>query len=130
MISIGMISDDGRKSYSACLSDGWCPTACDAWMKKNVLPHLPPREDRKPRGRVAQEILLLVGPDPEDEREEELRMSWEYHRHDPPHRSSWRDAIGFIVGMVIIIGAISLAISFLDHFLGWLASPSRLSRPY
>ena len=65
-----------------------------------------------------------------DEREEELRMSWEYHRHDPPHRSSWRDAIGFIVGMVIIIGAISLAISFLDHFLGWLASPSRLSRPY
>jgi len=70
LISIGMISDDGRKSYSACLSDGWCPTACDAWMKKNVLPHLPPREDRKPRGRVAQEILLLVGPDPE---------FWAYH---------------------------------------------------
>jgi 3' exoribonuclease, RNase T-like len=70
LISIGMISDDGRKSYAACLSDGWHEKDCDAWMKKNVLPHLPSKEDRKLRVQVVREIVDLVGPEPE---------FWAYH---------------------------------------------------
>jgi hypothetical protein len=64
-ISIGMISDDGRKSYAACLSDGWRARDCDAWMKKEVLPHLPPKGGRKTRAQVAQELVTLAGPEPE-----------------------------------------------------------------
>jgi hypothetical protein len=65
LISIGMISDDGTKSYSACLLDGWKESDCDAWMKKNVLPHLPHRDERKLRVKVVQELVALVGPEPE-----------------------------------------------------------------
>lgn len=61
LISIGIVSEDGLRSYSACLSGDW-ETTMPAWHLKNVLPHLPPPEARiHSRQQVADEILKLVG---------------------------------------------------------------------
>jgi len=60
-ISIALVSEDGRRSYSACLSGDWERTMPE-WQLKNVLPHLPPPEERiHSRQQVADEILKLVG---------------------------------------------------------------------
>jgi hypothetical protein len=61
LISIGIVSEDGLRSYSACLSGDW-ETTMPEWQLKNVLPHLPPPEARiHSRQQVADEILKLVG---------------------------------------------------------------------
>ena len=64
LISIGLVSEDGRE-YFACLSDGWSVEHCNDWVKANVLPKLPPESERKPRAQVAAEIRALVGESPE-----------------------------------------------------------------
>ena len=50
-ISIALVSEDGRRSYSACLSGDWERTMPE-WQLKNVLPHLPPPEEQIGRAHV------------------------------------------------------------------------------
>ena len=61
LISIGIVSEDGSREHSACLSGDW-ERIMPEWQLKNVLPHLPPPEERiHSRQQVADEILALVG---------------------------------------------------------------------
>jgi hypothetical protein len=67
LISIGMISEDGRRTYSACLIEswggGWSEAKMGPWHIKHVLPNLPPPRQRKSAHLVAEEILGLVAGD-------------------------------------------------------------------
>lgn len=56
LISIGLVSRDGREYYA--VSSEFDANACNDWVKANVLPLLPP--ERKSRGRMASEIRELV----------------------------------------------------------------------
>ena len=62
LISIGIVSEDGFRSYSACLEDKW-EDKLPPWQIEHVLPFLPPPELRKPSHTVAKEILQLVEDD-------------------------------------------------------------------
>lgn len=64
LISIAMVSEIGQ-TYSACLADGWSEDHCSAWVKTNVLPRLPPPNERKTREQVARDIIHIVGGKPE-----------------------------------------------------------------
>jgi hypothetical protein len=64
LISIGMVNEEGQ-TYEACFEDGWREDECGLWLQTNVLPKLPPREKRKRRYEVAEEIVELVGRKPE-----------------------------------------------------------------
>jgi hypothetical protein len=61
LISIGIVSEDGRRYYAESeecdLSRG-----CE-WVQKNVIPHL--TGPRKPRSRIAQDLKLFCGRSPE-----------------------------------------------------------------
>jgi len=59
LISIAIVSEDGQRSYSACLADDWEGKA-PSWQIKHVLPHLPPPELRKPSHEVAGDILRFI----------------------------------------------------------------------
>lgn len=58
-ISIGIVSEDGLRSYSACLEGKW-EDRLPPWQIKHVLPHLPPPELRKPSHDVARDILRFI----------------------------------------------------------------------
>ena len=62
LISIGIVSEDGLRTYSACLDDDW-ENNMPEWQLQHVLPHLPPSGERKTRHQVASEIVRLVGAD-------------------------------------------------------------------
>jgi hypothetical protein len=70
LISIGIVGEDGRRSYSACLEDRW-EDKLPPWQIEHVLPRLPPPELRKPSHTVAREIVQLV--------EEDQPEFWAYH---------------------------------------------------
>lgn len=57
LISIGIVSEDGREYYAECAE-------CDLnrasdWVKENVLPHL--TANIKPREQIAREIVEFIG---------------------------------------------------------------------
>ena len=61
LISIGIVSEDGRSYYAESFE-------CDLdkandWVKENVLPHLP--GPQKSRATIASEIIAFVRIDPE-----------------------------------------------------------------
>lgn len=66
LISIALVSEDGREYYAVCL-DGWDLWSCDDWVKANVIPKLPAigGPEWKPRAQIADEIRALVGDEPE-----------------------------------------------------------------
>ncbi len=60
LISIGIASDDGREYY-AC-SKEFDPLHCNAWVKENVLVHLPPPGDPawKSRAQIRDEVKAFA----------------------------------------------------------------------
>ncbi len=58
LISIALVSDDGREYYA--VSSEFDEARCNDWVKANVLPHLPPRDTWKPRHQIAAEIRVLL----------------------------------------------------------------------
>ena len=61
LISIGLVSGDGREYYAE-VEETDLSTVSD-WLKQNVVPHL--TGPRKPRKAIAAEIREFVGLDPE-----------------------------------------------------------------
>ena len=71
LISIAISSEDGRSYYAVSLD--FDPSNAGDWVKKNVLPKLPPRPDSpgrvptpslwKTRAQIKAEILEFVGRD-------------------------------------------------------------------
>ena len=59
LVSIAIVSEDGLRSYSACLDDKW-EDKLPPWQIEHVLTHLPPPELRRPSHTVAREISQLV----------------------------------------------------------------------
>ena len=57
LISIGVAAEDGREYYG--ISSEFNPDRAGRWVRTNVLPKLP-REGRKSRALIAQEIRGLV----------------------------------------------------------------------
>ena len=45
LISIGIVCEDGRELL--CISNDFDPERPNDWVKENVLPHLPPRTDKR-----------------------------------------------------------------------------------
>ncbi len=58
LISIALVSDDGREYYA--VSSEFDQDRCSEWVKENVLPHLPTRDKWKPRAVIAAEIRDLL----------------------------------------------------------------------
>lgn len=60
LISIGIVSDDGREYYA--VSDAFDPALCNDFVHANVLPKLPPKSDPawKPRSQIRDEIFAFV----------------------------------------------------------------------
>lgn len=64
LISIALVSEDGRLEYYRALKDGWETQDCDPWVRANVVPLLPPPgEAWATRADVAADLrVLLLGP--------------------------------------------------------------------
>lgn len=60
LISIALVSDDGREYYA--ISREFDPLSCNDWVRENVLPLLPTRDSWlwKTRKEIASEIRELV----------------------------------------------------------------------
>lgn len=68
LISIALVSEDGLVYYA--VSEEFDAEKCNDFVKKNVLPKLPPRDRRtwKPREQIARDVqsfLLLGGTEPQ-----------------------------------------------------------------
>lgn len=62
LISIGIVSEDGREFYAE--SSEVNLDHCNDWVKANVLPHLGPNEQRVSRAEIKERILEFLGKDP------------------------------------------------------------------
>lgn len=65
LISIGVVSEDGRKYYA--VSNAFYRDNAGDWLKQNVFPHLPVFEYRKSRDVIARELLDFIGADDKPE---------------------------------------------------------------
>ena len=67
LISIAIISEDNRELY--CISNEFDPERPNDWVKKNVLPHLPPRTDRRwmSKEQIKHAVLDFFAGDKEPE---------------------------------------------------------------
>jgi len=63
LISLALISENG-KGYTACLEDIDLSNVSD-FVKQNVIPYLPPQQDRKSRKEISSSIERIIGKDEE-----------------------------------------------------------------
>ncbi len=63
LISIGIVAEDGREFYA--VSSEFDPAKCNVWVRKNVLPKLPPANTWIHRKEIARQIVEFVGDNPE-----------------------------------------------------------------
>lgn len=63
LLSIGMVSQDGREYYAVSRDADW--SKASEWVQKNVLPMLD-RNETKPLAQIRHELLLFVGEIPMD----------------------------------------------------------------
>jgi hypothetical protein len=64
LISIGIVHEDGETYYAVSQDADWQKIRRDAWLRRNVLPHLPPEAVWKPRAVIRAQVkrFLLSGP--------------------------------------------------------------------
>ena len=62
LISIGIISEDGREFYAE--SSEFSLERCNTWVCNNVIPHLGPTEKRITRAEIRDGIKEFLGKDP------------------------------------------------------------------
>ena len=67
LISIAFVSEDNRELL--CISNEFDPERPNDWVKKNVLPHLPPRTDKKwmSKEQIKHKVLEFFAGDKEPE---------------------------------------------------------------
>lgn len=65
LISIGVVSEDGRTYYAETLDAPHLARA-SSWLEENVYPHLRcVREDRKDRREIGRDLIAFMGEKPE-----------------------------------------------------------------
>lgn len=62
LISIALVSDDGREFYA--VSSEFDPQTCNDWVKQHVLPRLPRQETWVSRAEIAEALRTLLLTDP------------------------------------------------------------------
>lgn len=60
LISIGVVSDDGRRYYA--VSNQWDANKANDWLKANVLLKLPHSDTWKSRSAIASELIAFIEP--------------------------------------------------------------------
>lgn len=65
LISIGIVSEDGRKYYAVSNEFNW--HAASEWVMQNVLSQVPQYDFRKNRATIKQELLDFIGADEKPE---------------------------------------------------------------
>lgn len=58
LISLGLVSEDGRELYLE--SSEFDDSACNAWVKANVLPHLGPKDQRDSRAGMRLRLFDFI----------------------------------------------------------------------
>jgi hypothetical protein len=61
LISIGIVSEDGREYY--CINSDCDYSKASPWVKVNVLPQLRPDDPHKNRGIIGNEVRHFIGAD-------------------------------------------------------------------
>lgn len=61
LISIALVSESGKEYYA--VSSDFDTDQVNDWVKSNVLPHLPPKSEWKPKSVIVQEIKEFIGED-------------------------------------------------------------------
>lgn len=61
LISIGIVSEDGREFYCECSE--FDESKCNDWVKENVLPKLGPKESRKTKAEIRKDLLTFLQND-------------------------------------------------------------------
>jgi hypothetical protein len=65
LISIGVVSEDGRQYYRET-THAESVAGTTAWLRANVLPHLTAKfHERKPRDKIAEDLIAFMGVKPE-----------------------------------------------------------------
>ena len=66
-ISVAVVAEDGRE-FLRCNRD-FDLALCDAWLRENVVPHLPPPSSPLwvPRKQIGADLVEFVGDDPKPE---------------------------------------------------------------
>lgn len=62
LISIGIVAEDGREYYAEVWDAPWDRISQHKWLTANVVPHLGPKEDRKPRSQIRDEVAEFLKP--------------------------------------------------------------------
>lgn len=62
LISIGIVADDGREYYTEVWDAPWDRISQHKWLTANVVPYLGPKEDRKPRSQIRDEVAEFLKP--------------------------------------------------------------------
>ena len=63
LISIGIVADDGREYEATSAEMDLATVQSDPFLSANVLPHLPPRTEWKPRSVIAAEVREFLTAD-------------------------------------------------------------------
>ncbi|AYR01056.1 DnaQ-like DNA polymerase III subunit [Arthrobacter phage Isolde] len=63
LISIGIVAEDGREYYAVNRDADWNRIGAHQWLTANVVPHLPPMTEWKPKAQIRDEVadFLLQG---------------------------------------------------------------------
>lgn len=61
LISIGIVSEDGREFYAE--SSEYDEGRAFPWLRDNVLPHLSPDDERIPLAEIARRVLRFADPE-------------------------------------------------------------------
>ena len=62
LISIALVRESDKKSFYRVSSE-FRPDHCNDWVKKNVLPHLPPAGEWVSRAQIKDELTAFIGDD-------------------------------------------------------------------
>lgn len=61
LISMGLVCEDGRELYLAVST--YDTRKAHPWLRRNVLPHLPPESERRTKREIADKICEFMAPD-------------------------------------------------------------------
>lgn len=61
-ISVGIVSENGPEYYAVFDDAPWDRIHQHEWLMKNVVPHLPPEDQWKPRGQIRREVHWFLSP--------------------------------------------------------------------
>jgi hypothetical protein len=60
LISIGIVAEDGRQYYAVNRDADWNRIGAHPWLVANVVPHLPPMQEWKPKTQIRDEVAAFL----------------------------------------------------------------------